>query len=205
MNQKNKPLYVFFAIVIGSVLVIGSMWTFFFLRETRKTRLPVFGNVPDFELVERTGRTVRLADLLGKVWVVDFIFTSCSSVCPLMNSHMKQMQEMLSVRSNVKLVSITVDPKRDTPEVLSKYADRYGAQADRWLFLTGDYNRIQSLAKSGFFLSMDPGADPKEPIIHSQNLVLVDKRGRIRGYFDGKNAAATMTVLNAINSLDMER
>jgi protein SCO1/2 len=203
MNDR-KPLLVFLGIVIGSVLIVGSMWLFFFRMEMRKTTLPVFGHVPDFALTERSGRTIRLGDLLGTVWIADFIFTRCTAACPMMSSHMKQLQNVLGSSQDVRLVSITVDPERDTPEVLSNYASRYGAHQDRWFFLTGEKDRIQALAVKGFFLGTD-SANPKETILHSQKIVLVDRRGRIRGYYDGESPGVTMSLLRAVASLQQER
>lgn len=203
--NSNRPLQVFLAIVLGGTLVIGSMWLFFFWREIQKSTLPVYGEVPDFALIERSGRTVKRQELLGNVWIADFIFTNCGSACPMMSANMKQLQNVLNDSADVKLVSITVDPVRDTPAVLSEYAKRYGARTDQWLFLTGDPAAIQKLAKEGFFLSAEAGTDPKDPIIHSQKFALVDKKGRLRGFFDGESPALTRTLLNAIDSLEKER
>lgn len=116
--------------------------------------LQPFGEVPEFSLVERSGQTVTKADVLGNVWVADFIFTRCPDVCPLVSSHMAALQEDLRTEDALRLVSITVDPTHDTPEVLRQYAMRFGAHAQRWLFLTGDKEHIYRLAHEGFHLAV---------------------------------------------------
>ena len=203
MNEK-RTLSVFLAIIFGATLVVGSMWMFFFVHEIRRTELPVYGFIPDFSLTESSGRMMTRQDLLGNIWVADFIFTTCGGACPMMSSNMKQLQNTLNDSTDVKLVSITVDPERDSPAALAEYAKRYGARPDQWYFLTGDSNAIQALAKTGFFLATETGSDPKEPIIHSQKFALVDKRGRLRGFFDGESPAVTRTLLTAIETLEKE-
>jgi protein SCO1/2 len=106
-----------------------------------KTEPPAkYSMVPDFDLVERSNRKVTRQELTGKVWVADFIFTTCGGICPVMTSNMRKLQDKLF--ADIRLVSFTVDPTHDTPEVLTEYANRYGANKDRWLFLTGDPEAI---------------------------------------------------------------
>ena len=140
--------------------------------------------VPNFSLVDQTGKTVTRADLKGKVWVADFFFTRCPAQCPMMTKRMGRLQTALP-EGDAMLVSITVDPDRDTPTVLAEYAETYGAKEGRWLFLTGDKQTIRRFANEGFFLPV--GDDPND---HSLRLVLVDRQGRIRGYFDSMSDQA---------------
>ncbi len=118
----------------------------------RSSRLPVYGSVPDFSLIERSGRRVERSALLGKIWVVNFMYTHCSDTCPLQSAEMARLQADLATEPDVRLVSITVDPKRDTPQVLSRYADRFRANKGRWLFLTGEREAIYRLAQDGLYL-----------------------------------------------------
>jgi protein SCO1/2 len=161
--------------------------------------LPDFGAVPAFTLLERGGGTVTRDDLVGRVWVADFIFTRCAGVCIRMTSRMAGLQETLGGTEGLVLVSITVDPEYDRPDVLARYAAEHGASEERWLFLTGDLEAIRSLAEEGFHLSA--GGGPVESsgagsstgvleISHSQRFALVDARGRIRGYYDGTDEDA---------------
>lgn len=111
-----------------------------------------YGPVPDFRLTERDGSTVTLADLRGKVWLANFIYTECTETCPLQSLQVQRLQEEFADAPDLRFVSITVDPSHDTPEVLRRYADRYGADPERWLFLTGPKPAIFALAKDGFKL-----------------------------------------------------
>ena len=154
--------------------------------------LPVLGQVPDFSLIERSGQTVSLEDLKGQVWVADFVFTHCAGPCPLLSRRMQSLQEPLASYPDVRLVSFSVDPERDTPEVLAEYAKRYSA-GDRWLFLTGEKEPLYWLIMDGFKLGVDDGsaltAGVPGPgtITHSTRFVLVDRKGRIRAYYDGSS------------------
>ena len=117
-------------------------------------RLPVYGSLPDFALVERSGRLVRRLDLEGKIWVASFIFTNCPDECPLMTAEMGRLQADMAPVQDLRLVSITVDPERDTAAALSQYAERFTADHERWLFLTGDKEAIYRLARDGFHLGI---------------------------------------------------
>ena len=137
-----------------------------------------------FSLLDQDGRILTRTTLEGTVWIADFIFTRCAGQCPLMSQQMATLQEAFAQMSQVRFVSFSVDPVYDTPAVLAGYAKRYGARSGRWDFLTGPASTIQQLAQEGFRLGVAEGASPREPITHSVRLVLVDQRGRIRGYYD---------------------
>jgi protein SCO1/2 len=141
-----------------------------------------FYPLPDFSLTDQSEKTVTLSDLKGKVWVADFIFTSCGGTCPMMTDKMRNLQERLP--GEIRMVSITVDPDRDTPKALAAYAAEHGATRERWLFLTGDKQSLYDLCVKGFKLPLDEsGGTAAEPIAHSTRFVLVDKQGEIRGYY----------------------
>jgi cytochrome oxidase Cu insertion factor (SCO1/SenC/PrrC family) len=198
------------------------------------------GDVPDFALLERSGQQVTKTDLLGKVWIASVIFTRCVDECPLVSSHMARLQDAFAAERDVRLVSITVDPVYDTPDVLTRYAQRFAAQPQRWLFLTGDKEAIYRLVRAGFHLGLmdpreaeQPGAtvwaqEAKRPssavpeagrwrgdlwqwlipasawahhdapphdqvqqaITHSARLVLVDRQGQIRQYYNSADQDA---------------
>jgi cytochrome oxidase Cu insertion factor (SCO1/SenC/PrrC family) len=119
--------------------------------------LPRLWEVPDFALIERSGQSVTRADLRGKVWIASIIFTRCVEECPLVSNHMARLQATFAAEPDVRLVSITVDPAYDTPEVLTRYAQSFAAQPQRWLFLTGDKATIYRLVREGFRLGLlDP-------------------------------------------------
>jgi len=147
--------------------------------------LPVLAELPDFTLTERSGRKVSLSDLKGRVWVADFIFTTCAGPCPVMSRRMGKLQsELLRDRmDSVLCVSITVDPEHDTPPVLREYADSKGADPTHWLFLTGDTKAVRSLIIKGFKLTAPQTPEEEKSLLHSTRLALVDRRGRVRGYY----------------------
>jgi protein SCO1/2 len=156
-----------------------------------------YGTVPEFSLTERSGKNLRLGDLRGEVWVADFIYTNCKDTCPLQTAEMAKLQEQWQKqwkdRPDLKLVSFSVDPDRDTPEVLSRYADNFKADRTRWLFLTGDKEQISRLIQTGFRLSVAPLTESgsEDPVIlHSPRFVLVDGNTQIRGYYDSQDAEA---------------
>jgi protein SCO1 len=135
-----------------------------------------YGQVPDFALIDQSNQPFQsAATLLGKVWVADFIFTNCAGPCPRMSAQMRQIQSALH---DVKLVSFTVDPARDTPEVLAKYAERYQAQPGVWYFLTGPQPELNKLARNVFMLG-----DVNGDLQHSTRFVLVDRQSRLRGFY----------------------
>ena len=168
--------------------------------------LPEYGATPDFELTERSGRTASSSELAGKVWVADFIFTTCAGPCPLMSTHMAALQRAVA-DLDVQLVSFTVDPERDTPEILAEYAARYKADPERWLFLTGAKQALYDMIQKGFLLAVDDGTvveggKPGPGIItHSVKFVLVDQQGRIRGYYSGEEAGVVNAILPDIQRL----
>src|SRR5262249_13570910 len=187
-----------------------------------------YGTVPDFSLVERSGRRVTRSDLLGNVSVVDFFYTRCPDACPLQSAHLARLQTELSGTPDVLLVSITMDPDHDTPAVLASYASRFHADPRRWLFLTGPRDAIYHLAVDGFHLAAiaarprdgppwawlqlahawahDAPATPRViQLIHASRFALVDQQARIRGYFDGIDHDAVNRLRDDVTRLVLER
>ncbi|HEV8661986.1 MAG TPA: SCO family protein [Candidatus Methylomirabilis sp.] len=214
-------------LIVGLAGLLGTaLWTWQGARPRQGTSeerplegLKVFGAVPDFSLVERSGKRIVLADLRGKVWIANFIYTHCPDTCPLQTAQMALLQKELAAERNFRLVSISVDPERDTPAVLSEYAERFGADPDRWLFLTGEKRTIYRLALEGFRLSV---VDPEEGVqgrlfgpapaladlgqvgktfIHSSRFVLMDRRARIRGYYQFNDVEAMGRLVKDVTTL----
>ncbi|RME42461.1 MAG: SCO family protein [Deltaproteobacteria bacterium] len=164
------------------------------------------GSLPDLDatFTDQLGREVRLADLSGKTWLCAFIFTRCASSCPIMTARMAQIAEMSKGIPDFRLVSFSVDPIHDTPEVLARYARQYGADPERWRFLTGEKGAIYALARKGFKLGVEKD-DTTENIatafLHSNRFVLVDQRGRIRRYYDSTEADVPERVIADIGRL----
>lgn len=153
----------------------------------------VFHQVPSFSLVDQQGKTfTSQTDLKGKFYVVSFFFSRCGTICPVITRNQKQIQEAFKGQPDVHLVSISIDPKYDTPNVLEKYAADLGANPTQWALLTGEKTYIYDLAIKGFKLPVadasayDPTVtDPDETFIHSEKLLLIDDVGFIRGIYDG--------------------
>jgi protein SCO1/2 len=141
--------------------------------------LEPIGTVPEFALTNQDGQTVTLDTLRGQPWIADFIFTRCGGPCPIMTSKMAGLQEKLP--GSIKLVSFSVDPEFDTPEVLKSYAKKFNADESRWHFLTGTKDAIFALAR-GMLLVAIP-ANEANPIIHDERFLLVDGLGQIRGAY----------------------
>ncbi len=143
--------------------------------------------LPDFSFTERNGQALSHEDLVGSVWIADFIFTSCAGPCPQMSRHMQRLQKDLSELESLRLVSFSVDPERDTPEVLRAYGERYDADPQRWLFLTGPMDRMYDIAIKGFKITVETARENNE-IIHDTRFILVDAESTIRGYYDSASA-----------------
>jgi protein SCO1 len=136
-------------------------------------------------MIERGGGAVSRADLRGRTLVLDFIFTTCAGPCPLLSAGMSELQRELA-DTDVQLVSVTVDPQTDTLERLREYAQRFGADPQRWLFLRGEESELAELARSvSLAVASDPGAAPGFQVTHSTKVLVIDGQGRVRGYYDG--------------------
>jgi cytochrome oxidase Cu insertion factor (SCO1/SenC/PrrC family) len=146
--------------------------------------------VAPFRFTSSTGRTITEKDFEGRVWIVDFFFTTCSGPCPRITTQMRKLQDELA-SSSVQLVSISVDPEIDTPEALRDYAERVGADLERWSFLTGDEQATFDLIRSSFALQVERASDARIgfQVSHATRLVVVDGRGRVRGYYPGETDA----------------
>jgi protoheme IX farnesyltransferase len=144
--------------------------------QAASSELPRYGRVAEFALEESGGRELSSSELKGKTWVANFFFTSCPGQCPLMNRRMSALAKELSL--DILFVSFTADPERDTQEELSRYAERFGAERGRWLFIRGEKEDLNQVARSFHMSSID------DPNLHSVRLVLIDRQGEIRGYYD---------------------
>jgi len=205
MTRIGHTRALVFLGIVGVFLASGVIWTSLQLRQAVAardllSRLPMLGEVPEFELTERSGQALDLDDLRGHIWVADFIFTHCAGPCPLMTSKMARLQTATAHLPDVRLVSFSVDPERDTPEVMSAYADRYGADPSRWFFLTGPMETITHLAVNGFKVG-----SIEDPILHSTLFILVDETGAIRAYRDSTEGNVVAQLLEDIETLNEQR
>lgn len=196
MKPSKRDMWVWGTLTLGALILVAmGIWS----RSARPPRAAprIFAEVPDFSLTNRDGSLLARGDFEGTPWIADFIFTRCAGICPFMTRQMLRVAGEIPQGQGVRLVSITADPEHDTPEILDAYARRYEAS---WYFLTGGFEEIQTLSSKGFLLGMqaaDPD-DPKaeiEPVIHSNRFVLVDGRGKIRGYYDAFDESEVQRLL----------
>jgi protein SCO1/2 len=159
--------------------------------------LEVLGEIPQFDLVAQDGQPFHSQVLAGKIWVADFIYTTCPGPCPRMTSQMREVQDAVLKVPDVRLVSFTVDPANDTPPVLTDYAKTHGALPAMWYFLTGPVATLQMLDRDAFKLG-----NLDATMQHSTRFVLVDRQGRIRGYYDTSESSAIPKVISDIQKLE---
>ena len=193
----SKTIISIFAIIAS----IAILYTYFFLFKVDE-RLPVYQpsqinpalvdpsllyeddhRISDFSLINQLGDTVSLSDLEGSILIVDFFFTRCATICPILTSNLKLIQDRLP--AGVRILSHSVTPIADSVSVLSSYADKNGADSSLWWFLTGQKDEIYKLARKSYFACLDEGDGGYQDFVHTENVVLVDTQGRLRGFYDG--------------------
>ncbi len=161
--------------------------------------------IGNFEFKNQYGKTISLSDLKHKIFVVEYFFTTCGTICPKMNIQMKRVQNAFLKNQNVNILSFTVNPEIDTIEQMKMYADAHGAISGKWHFLTGDKVKLYDLARKSFFVLKPAEAqnlgDVGSDFIHTNNFVLVDKQLRIRGYYDGTSTKEVNNLIVDINQL----
>ncbi len=170
--------------------------------------LDVLGAVPSFTLTNQFGRPLSLTNLLGQVWIADVIFTRCPISCEKMTQRMKALEKEIPARSPVKFVSVTADPDHDAPAVLEKYSVQRALNQNRWHFLTGPKRDVYALSVGGLKFAVVDNDDKSIPdnfFVHSTQFALVDKRGKIRGYFEGTEEEERKQLLLAVKKLVREK
>lgn len=176
--------WIFLALLVG---LAGGVAVPLFLDARRRPgvlkRSPMAA--PAFQLTERNGRQVGLNDLRGRVWVAGFIFTRCTGPCPMLTFRMSRLQKKFADAPNFRLVTFSVDPDHDSPDVLKEYADRYKADETRWMFLTGPLREVRRVLIDGFRIPIQPPVPGSDQVLHSTRLVLVNRDGRIIGQYNG--------------------
>lgn len=166
--------------------VAAALW----VRERARPPLPVLATLPHFELTEREGARITLADLAGAPWIADFIFTRCRIACPVLTARMREVRERLPPGSAVRSVSLTVDAAHDTPEVLREYARAWGVTGRDWLFVTDGPGDTRALVREGFLQPVLDTPDNEEmPVLHSSRFALVDGAGNVRAFYDAYEPA----------------
>jgi protein SCO1/2 len=203
---------------LGMGLLLGCLGLAYLLSlaELKEHPLPLLGQVSDFTLTNQDGKITTLADLSNHVWVADIIFTRCAGPCPRMTAQMKSLQNLLPAKNEAKLVTLTTDPDNDTPAVMKKYGERFNADFNRWIFLTGTKKEIAGLASGSLKLSavpvpLDDQKSVADLFIHTTIFVVVDKHARLRGIFETGGEGVDWTnvvqprLLTTIRHLETEK
>lgn len=208
--------------IINSILVLLAagvfIYAFFIYDHKRPIRyLPIFGNksyesingkmdttyhtVKDFSFTDQDGKIITQNNFKGCVYVTDFFFTTCHSICPIMSTQMERVAEKFKGNSEVKILSHTVDPEIDTVQQLKSYAIKHNADSKQWMFVTGEKKALYDMARTSYLLNADEGNGGPDDFIHTQNFALIDKDKRIRGFYDGTDTTDMSQLLKDINLL----
>ena len=201
MPPRTKSEQVVWGVLLAGMALLITVALFNFLRPS-PVPLARLAPSPSFILTEQTGNSFSSNALTGKVWMASFIFTRCRGICPLIITSQKYLYDRLDPAKPWTMVSFTVDPENDTPEVLAVYAQKLGSDSKRWSFLTGEKQQLHELIIKGFLLAVaDENGTDEEPILHSQRIVLIDAEGTIRGYYDSQDPMEMDRLLDDANRL----
>ena len=207
--------------LIKLILIIVFFSAIFYFLTSQKRELPVYNpfdvnpelvdkglqnikeghTIADFKLVNQSGKTITQKDYEGKIYVADFFFTRCQTICPIMTKHMSDLQQEFLNDDQVKLLSMSVTPVMDSIPILKAYADKKGAIEKKWNLTTGDKKHIYNLARKSFMSVLDEGDGGLQDFIHTEQFVLIDKKKQIRGFYDGTNADDIKRLINDIRLL----
>lgn len=209
--------------------ILGVTVTYFMIKPTKVKNLPVINPVdvneemvdPEllrigyghtigkFSFLNQEGKQITQEDVKGKVFVAEYFFTTCGTICPIMNQQMQRVHKAYKDNSDFRILSFSVNPEVDTVEQMKRYAEQHGADSKQWFFLTGTREKLYDLARKSFFVLKPTEAENQGDVgsdfIHTNNFVLVDKEMRIRGYYDGTNTKEVDEMIKDINQLLEEK
>ncbi|MBL7887979.1 MAG: SCO family protein [Bacteroidia bacterium] len=201
------------------VLALAVFIYAFFFHDTKKPirYLPIFGEksyeskngktdtifhtIPGFSFIDQDGNTVTEKNFENAVYVTDFFFTTCHSICPIMSTQMERVTRKFQGNAEVKFLSHTVDPEIDTVEQLKRYAIKHNADSKQWMMVTGEKAKLYEIARQGYLLDAQEGNGGPDDFIHTQNFALIDKEKRIRGYYDGTDSLEIDQLMKDIDLL----
>ena len=217
MSTKENSFRYYF--VIGALLIAVLLFAYFFRKSDSKPVyiLPVYGpqtnkltksaiqhRVPDFSFTDQDGKQVTQREIENKIVVVDYFFTTCQSICPIMSTQMERVAKTFSIDDEILILSHTVNPETDSVQVLKQYAKLHSADSKKWKFLTGNKADLYAMARKGYLLNAEEGDGGEDDFIHTQNFALVDKQKRIRGFYDGTDSVEVSRLINDILILKQE-
>jgi protein SCO1/2 len=196
---------LFLLVLVAICIPVG----YYLLKpKERTTELPVAHNgqrISDFKFLNQDGDTISKAEISNKIVVAEYFFTTCKTICPVMNKHMQMVNQAFANNDNIRILSFTCDPETDNVAQLKRYADSHGATTPQWHFLTGDKKELYHFARNSLYVlnpeSVLNQADDGSDFIHTNNFVLLDKLGQIRGYYDGTNEQEIKRLIEDIKTL----
>ena len=217
--NKRKSLIKSFGVILGIIIICSLLLVVFFTKNTEKQsffKLPYYGKkqfngkdsifhtIPDFDLINQNGDIINRKNLEGKIYVADYFFTTCQSICPIMKKQMNRVYEKFKNDREVLLVSHTVNPEVDSVLTLKNYSKNLGIDDRKWIFLTGKKDLLYKLAREGYYLDASSGDGGPDDFIHTQNFALIDKSFQIRGYYDGTDSTDVNRLIKEIEILKSE-
>ncbi len=193
---------IFKYVVIALIPLIFTIFYFFKKEENKPIReLPYFGpksyskttdtiyhTIPGFTFTNQYNKSFTDKQLNGKIYITEYFFTTCKSICPIMNNNLQKIYQTFYNDSSIYIVSHTVDPETDSVQILKQYAEKHNVKNNQWQFLTGSKVDLYAIARKGYLLNTEEGNGGEEDFIHTQNFALVDKEKRIRGFYDGTDS-----------------
>lgn len=216
--SKLKKLFIVLAIL--STIILVAIYTLMKPKEKLPVFQPAFVNtelvdstvqyvkkyhtIPDFSLTNQNGKTITQKDYQGKIYIADFFFTTCPSICPIMSANMSDLQDEIIKYGDVKLLSHTVTPETDSVPVLKAYAQKHHVRDEIWNLVTGPKKEIYELARKSYLAAKSTGDGGKYDMIHTENFVLIDKKKRIRGFYDGTDSDEMLRLLRDLAVLHNE-
>ncbi len=200
------------------VPIIFLAWYFFSVKQDKPVRMlayfgpknvfndndTVFHRVPAFSFTNQNNEITDTNTTRNKIYVTEFFFTTCPSICPIMNNNLQLVYKEFENEQDVLILSHTVDPETDSIHVLKEYANKRGVTDKRWLFLTGSKKDLYDVARKGYLLDAEEGNGGPEDFIHTQNFALVDKERRLRGFYDGTDSSEVQRLIREIKLLKKE-
>ena len=207
--MKSKKVTIF---LISFFILLGIAFLGYYYKvshENKVSTLPIIGDdnnhhVGDFSFVNQEGKTITNADVKGKICVVEYFFATCKGICPKMNENMEKVYKAFLGNKRVMILSHTVDPLKDTVQALKAYSLRFDANADQWMFLTGDKKMLYDMARYSYLINAEDtanGVTIKDDFIHDKHYALVDGYGRVRGFYDGLDQISINKLIDDINVL----
>ncbi|GAB4456517.1 MAG: SCO family protein [Bacteroidia bacterium] len=209
MKKLQLPI-----LIAAGLILVGLLY--FQKKQSKEPirKLPYYGpaelpdktqhTIPNFTFVNQYNETVTNKDVAGKIYVADYFFVTCKSICPIMAKQLQRVYNEFKNDPDVLILSHTVNPEDDSVSVLKRYAEEHGVFDKKWLFVTGDKKHLYELARKGYLLNAEEGDGGPDDFIHTQNFALIDKHGHIRGYYDGTDSADVSKLIVDIKVLKQE-